>query len=86
MKAPADSSGWSFRRTLVFWWVLFLVIQQVERLFLLPETLSMEVPAAGVLAKTLVTGLRADLITATLGAVIATILAGAIGALLSAIQ
>jgi len=86
VKAPGKGSGWSFRRTLVFWWILFLVIQQAERLFLLPETLSIEVPAAGVLAKTLLTGLRADLITSTLGAVVATILAGAIGALLRAIQ
>ncbi|MGH7164828.1 MAG: LTA synthase family protein, partial [Nitrospiraceae bacterium] len=86
MKVSAEGSGWSFRRTLVFWWILFLVIQQAERLFLLPETLSIEVPAAGVLAKTLLIGLRADLITATLGAVIATILAGAIGAVLAVIQ
>ena len=38
----AGMRSWSFRRTLVFWWILFLVIQQTERLFLLPQALSLE--------------------------------------------
>src|SRR5690242_10405163 len=29
-------SEWSSKQLVVFWWVLFLAIQQVERLFLLP--------------------------------------------------
>lgn len=53
------------RRTLMFWWVLFLVIQQGERLFLLPETAARETPAAGLLLKTLATGLLEDLVVAT---------------------
>jgi len=65
-----DRCAWSFRRTVLFWWGLYLVIQQAGRLFLLPEALSIETPSAGMLAKTLVTGLRADLIVATLGVVL----------------
>ena len=48
---------WSFRRPVVFWWILFLVLQQTERLFLLPQALSLETPAPGLLFKTLVIGL-----------------------------
>ncbi|MGH7165498.1 MAG: LTA synthase family protein, partial [Nitrospiraceae bacterium] len=72
---PAGWSSWSFQRTLLFWWGLYLVVQQAGRLFLLPEAFSIETPSAGVLAKTLVTGLRADLITATLGILIVVFLA-----------
>ncbi len=62
--------SWSFRCTVLFWWTLFLVIQQVERLFLLPEAMTLEQPTAELLAKTLLTGLRADLIVATIGVVL----------------
>ncbi|MGH7387491.1 MAG: LTA synthase family protein, partial [Candidatus Methylomirabilales bacterium] len=68
-QSPGRSS-WSVPRILLFWWGLYLVIQQAGRLFLLPEALSIETPSAGVLATTLVTGLRADLIVATLGVVL----------------
>ncbi len=79
-----DRCAWSFRRTVLFWWGLYLVIQQAERLFLLPEALSIETPSAGMLAKTLVTGVRADLITATLGVLVAVFLAWVTGWIRSA--
>jgi hypothetical protein len=63
----------------VFWWIFFLVLQQTERLFLLPQALSLETPSPGLLFKTLVIGLRADFITSTLGIVIAVLLAGGLG-------
>jgi phosphoglycerol transferase MdoB-like AlkP superfamily enzyme len=75
---------WSFRRAVVFWWILFLVLQQTERLFLLPQALSLETPAPGLLFKTLVIGLRADFITSTLGIAIAVLLAGGLGVIFSA--
>ncbi len=65
----------SFRRTLVFWWILFFLVQQVERLFLLPEAWSAEEPTPGILAKTFLAGLRADLIVATLGILLAVVVA-----------
>lgn len=57
---------WGLKHILVFWWLLFLVIQQVERFFLLPEVMRIEAPATSLLVKTFVTGLRADLITASI--------------------
>jgi membrane-anchored protein YejM (alkaline phosphatase superfamily) len=61
--------------TLVFWGVLFLLIQQGERFFLLPETVALETPTASLLIKVFLTGLAADLVTATGGIVLAAILA-----------
>ncbi len=83
MTAWPDLSNWSLRRLLVFWWILFLLIQQTQRLFLLPEALAREVPPWGILMKTLLTGLQADLITATIGVILAAILAGGFGLLWS---
>ena len=51
--------------TLVFWGVLFLLIQQTERLFLLPETAALERPTTGLLTRTLGTGLVGDIVSAT---------------------
>jgi arylsulfatase A-like enzyme len=48
----------------VFWWLLLVVVQQAQRLFLIGATVRRETPSAGVLALTLITGLRADLVTA----------------------
>ncbi len=64
----------SLRWTLVFWGVLFLLIQQGERLFLLPETAALEPPTASLLIKVFLTGLAADLVTATGGIALAAIL------------
>ncbi|MCH6556647.1 MAG: LTA synthase family protein [Nitrospirae bacterium] len=79
MTLSGKGSLQSFRRVLVFWWMLFLVIQQAERLFLLPEAIASETPSLSLLAKTLATGLRADLITATIAVLLAALLAGAVG-------
>jgi hypothetical protein len=81
MKLPAERSAWSFGSTLVFWWILFLVIQQAGRLYLIPEAMSIEPPGEGILFRTLATGLRADLIVATLGALMAALAAWAAGTL-----
>lgn len=72
-----STSVWSFRQTLLFWWILFVVIQQAERLFLLPEALSREAPSAGLLVQTLLIGLRGDFIVASIGVVLAAMLAAA---------
>ncbi|HTO13897.1 MAG TPA: LTA synthase family protein [Candidatus Binatia bacterium] len=51
----------------VFWWVLLLLIQQAQRLLLTALALAHEPTSARTLTQTLVTGVRADLITAGLG-------------------
>ena len=76
----SGSPSWSTRHILVFWWVLFLLAQQAERLFLLPDTMSVELPTAVILLKTLWTGFRADLIAASLAVLLAGTLAGGITA------
>jgi phosphoglycerol transferase MdoB-like AlkP superfamily enzyme len=72
---------WSFKQSVVFWWLLFLAIQQVERFFLLPEVMAVEVPSAGVFVKTFATGLRADLITASIAVLMVFVFAGVVGTL-----
>ena len=64
MNRAGLSPLWPFARTLVFWWLLLVVIQQGQRAFLLGNVLSREAPGAGLLLKTLVTGVRADFVTA----------------------
>ena len=56
---------------LVFWWGVFLVTENAERLFLVGATMRQEWPTAATLAKTLVTGFRADLIAAAAATVLA---------------
>jgi glucan phosphoethanolaminetransferase (alkaline phosphatase superfamily) len=70
---------WSWRAILVFWWLLLVVIQQAERLFLLPEAWRLEAPSGGLLAMTLWIGLRADLIMATFGMILAMVVGGLAG-------
>jgi len=70
-RVSGHPAQWSFRATLLFWWIAFLLMQQAERVFLLPEAIAIEVPEMSVLAKTLLTGLRADLIVSTIGMVLA---------------
>lgn len=69
----------SFRSTLVFWWFLLFLIQLTHRLFLLPETMTLESPAPSLLAKALLVGVRADLSVATYGAAAALLLTWVIG-------
>ena len=74
-------SEWSWKQTVVFWWFLFLVIQQVERLFLLPDVMAIEAPSTGLLVNTLTTGFRADLITSTIAVLVVSLLSGIGGTL-----
>jgi len=69
----------SFRSTLVFWWALLFLIQLTHRLFLLPETMALESPTPGLLAKSLLVGIRADLSVATYGALAALVMAWVVG-------
>jgi len=55
---------WSFGETLVFWWVLLLLVQQAQRLVLLALAGARDLPSARVLLATLATGVRADLVVA----------------------
>lgn len=82
----ATTRFWSLKRSLVFAWTALVVLQQVQRLFLLRDAWAIEPPSPVVLAKTLATGFLADLLTATLGVVLACLLAGAyiLGALVVA--
>ena len=73
----------SFRRTIIFWWGLFLVMQVIERLFLIPETIAMEAPTAGLFAKVLAVSIRADLTVATMAVGVCLAIAGIGGWLLS---
>ena len=77
---------WSFGETFVFWWLLFLVIQQAQRLTLMVGTALREPRPPGVLAKTLATGLRADLVVAGFGIVAALLIAGLIGSVVIVIR
>ena len=77
MIAPSDSpSFWSLKRSLVFAWIALVVLQQVQRLFLLRDAWAIEPPSAAVLTKMLATGVLADLLTAALGVALACLLAG----------
>ena len=74
MTSPRPISR-SLMCTLVFWGVLFLLVLQVERLFLLPETAALESPTASLLIKVFLTGLAADFVAATGGIGLAAVLA-----------
>jgi hypothetical protein len=69
-------TDWSIQQRIVFWWVLFLVIQQVERWFLLPDVINAEAPSTVLLLQTFATGFRADLITSTITILVIAVLAG----------
>ena len=76
--SPRTPSVW---RALVFWWLLLLVIQQAQRLYLLIRAVPREATSAPILLKTVATGIRADLVTAGLGIAGALLLAVAVGCL-----
>lgn len=67
----------SIRKTVIFWWILFVVMQMAERVFLLRDALVQEMPTPALLLKTLAVGVRGDFITATLALVLAVIGAAA---------
>ena len=68
----------------VFWWLLLLLIQQAQRLLLTSLALARESTSARTLAQTLLTGVRADLITAGFGMAAALALAIVLGSLVLA--
>ena len=55
----------SVRKTVLFWWILFVVMQMAERLFLLRDAFAQETPTLSLLLHTLAVGVRGDFITAT---------------------
>jgi arylsulfatase A-like enzyme len=61
--------GWLLG-TIVFWWVLFFLVQAAERIFLLREAASLELPSPGTLVATMLTGARGDLSVASLAVAI----------------
>src|SRR3989442_14335958 len=73
MILPVERSS-SFSRLLVFWWALFVIIQQTQRLFLFPETAALEWPTTGLLMRTLGAGLVGDMISATGAVAVAAVL------------
>lgn len=63
-------TGWtearsSIRKSVLFWWILFVVMQTAERVFLLRDAIAQETPTLSLLLKTLAVGVRGDFITAT---------------------
>ncbi len=76
MMARLAGHSMSIRKTVLFWWILFVVIQTAERMFLLRDALEQETPSASLLLKTLVVGVRGDFITATFALALALIGAG----------
>src|SRR5947209_17798531 len=73
MILPVDKSS-SLSRLLAFWWALFVIIQQTQRLFLFPETAALEWPTTGLLMRTLDAGLVGDMISATGAVAVAAVL------------
>jgi hypothetical protein len=66
MNFDGQKNPWSFQKTFVFWWILFVAIQMGERLFLLTDALGMEWPSGKDFGIMLLTGVRADLIMSTI--------------------
>ena len=65
--SPAPSLAERF----AFWWLLLVVVQQAQRVFLIGAAALRDAPSPTVLGLTLVTGLRADLVTASFGMLVA---------------
>ncbi len=75
MQRWADARA-SIRKSVLFWWILFVVIQMAERVFLLRDAMEQETPSVPLLLKTLLVGVRGDFITATFALVLAGVGAG----------
>ncbi len=56
---------WSIRQTILFWWVVFVLLQQTLRFVQMAETPGREPASAPLLLQTLWFGFRGDLIIAT---------------------
>ena len=72
---PPYSFFRSTQRLLIFWGVVFLLIQQGERLFLVGRVAFTDPPSVGLLTKTLLNGLLADVVTTFWALVLAMALA-----------
>src|SRR5574341_2683571 len=57
--------SWSSRQTILFWWVVFVLLQQTLRFVQMAETPGREPASAQVLLQTLWFGFRGDLVIAT---------------------
>jgi len=75
MQRWADARA-SIRKSVLFWWILFVVMQMAERVFLLRDAFEQETPSLPLLFKTLIVGVRGDFITATFALVLAGVGAG----------
>jgi len=60
----------------VFWWIVFFLAQGADRAFLLRDAARLEPPTVAVLTLTLLAGARADLVVASLGILVALLIAG----------
>ena len=65
---------------LAFWWLLLVVAQQAQRIFLIGAAARRDPPSPAVLGLTLITGLRADLVTAGFGMLVAFVVASVVAA------
>jgi phosphoglycerol transferase MdoB-like AlkP superfamily enzyme len=73
MTMTPKTNGSSMRRQLLFWWILFVVLQSAERMFLLREAVEAESPSPAMLMQTLLVGLRGDFIVGTIALALASI-------------
>ena len=66
--SESEHNSRSFWHLFIFVWILFLLFQQGQRLFLFSEALTIEMPLRETLITTSITGFRADVIISTLAA------------------
>ncbi|MGE0275296.1 MAG: LTA synthase family protein [Nitrospiraceae bacterium] len=76
MNERTTGAGSSVRQQLLFWWILFVVFQSAERVFLLKDAASQEAPSLALLTQTLLVGLRGDFIVATIALALAALAGG----------
>lgn len=77
MTGGRREAGSSVRQQFLFWWILFVVFQSSERLFLLRDAAEEELPSLALLVQTFLVGLRGDFIVTTIALVLAAL--GGIG-------
>src|SRR5215813_15237696 len=73
-----DQQMWSVRQTIIFWWVVFLLLQQTLRFIQMAETPGREPASVPLLLHTLWFGFRGDLVIATFTVLLAIALAFAV--------
>lgn len=77
---------WPFGETVVFWWVLLLLVQQAQRLALIALAGGRERPAPRVLLATMGTGVRADLVIGGFAVTAAFLLALLVGVIVLVVR